>query len=229
MRFASLLALLSIAVSCIAQSEKPCSAGPAVTLSDRDGVTEKVLSFSGSFGTRSAHVFLPHSRERVPGIVFSQSAIQYEDSQTDVIPFARALARVGAASIVIDGTIDWHTPNDDFKRPRKEFNCAAKWLAANVSLDPERLALGGPIKFGGEPIDCPEDGPVLCEAWIYVNYGWNEPMAVRATKLMKTVHGQLEITRLVTGSFHLKDVEPAWLLENAPPATQAGRSMPGQQ
>jgi hypothetical protein len=52
---------------------------------------------------------------------------------------------------MIDGIIDWHTPNDDFKRPWKEYNCAARWLMANANLDRERLAIGGPIKFEDEP------------------------------------------------------------------------------
>jgi hypothetical protein len=142
-----LLVLPLIATTCFAQSDKPCLAGPVATLSHRDGVTTKTVSF-GIIWQADRSRLLPDDTGPVPGIAFSYSSIQYEDSLTDLRPFARALARAGAASIMLDDTIDWHTPNDDFKRPWAEFNCAAKWLMATASLDPERLAIGGPIQFG---------------------------------------------------------------------------------
>lgn len=225
--WASLFALTILTIPAVAQSERPCVAGPAVTLSDRDGVTTKTVSFTGAFGKLTAHVFLPNITEPVPGIAFSYSSIQYPDSLTDLLPFARALARAGAASIMIDGTIDWHTPNDDFKRPSAEFNCAAQWLMASANLDPERLAIGGPIKFENAipfgPFCSSQKHP--CDPWVYVNYGFDDPMAVRATKLMKTPESQLHITPLVTNNFHLKEVELAWLLESASPPALAHRSI----
>lgn len=212
---ACLLSLLALAVICSAQSEKPCVASPAVTLSDVDGVTTKTVSFSGSFGKLTAHVFLADTAEPVPGIAFSQSAIQYADSRTDLLPFARALARAGASSIMLDGTVDWHTPNDEYKRPWNEFNCAARWLLANANLDRERLAIGGPIQFEDQPFYPSGSNPdASSQAWVYVDYGWNDPMAVRATKLMKTPQDQLHMTHLVTHHFHLKEVELAWLMES---------------
>ena len=74
--WACLLVLPLIATTCFAQSDKPCLAGPVVTLSNRDGVTTKTVSFTGSFGKRTAHVFLPDTTEPVPGIAFSYSSIQ---------------------------------------------------------------------------------------------------------------------------------------------------------
>jgi hypothetical protein len=226
--WAYILALIVISAPSFAQSEKPCLVGPTATLSDRDGVTTKTVSFTGAFGNLTAHVFLPDITEPVPGIAFSYSSIQYVDSLTDLRPFARALARAGAASIMIDGSIDWHTPNDDFKRPWTEFNCAAQWLMANANLDPERLAIGGPIKFGQELPFCPSETERTCDPWIYVNYGFDDPRAVRATELMKTPQSQLHITSLVTGSFRLKDVQLAWLLDSAPPAALTQRSVGNQ-
>jgi hypothetical protein len=76
-------------------------------------------------------------------MAFSHPSIQYADALTDLLPFARALARAGAASIMIDGTIDWRTPNDDSKRPWQEVSCAAQWLMANANVDGQGLAFGG--------------------------------------------------------------------------------------
>lgn len=213
--WARLFSLVLFAGICMAQPDKPCVASPAVTLSDADGVTTKTVSFSGSFGKLSAHVFLPDTAEPVPGIAFSQSTIQYADSRTDLLPFARALALAGASSIMLDGTVDWHTPNDDYKRSWSEFNCAAQWLMANANLDRERLAIGGPIQFEDQPFYSKGSNPdASSQAWIYVNYGWNDAMAVRATKLMKTPQDQLQMAHLVTLHFHLKEVELAWLSES---------------
>ena len=151
--FSSFVIVLAI-ISSGAQTIPTCKAGAASTIDDRDGVTVSVISFQGPFGPQTAHVFVPDTAEPVAGIAFSHSSIQYADSLTDLLPFARAMARAGAASIMIDGTIDWRTPNDDSKRPWEEVSCAAQWLTANANLDRQRLALGGPITEGGDPF-CP--------------------------------------------------------------------------
>src|SRR6516165_7966149 len=105
-RWVSVLSVLALAGFCLAQTEEACVASPAATVSHGDHVIAKTVLFTGDFGKMTAHVFLPDTTQPVPGIAFSQSAIQYSDSQTDLLPFARALARAGAASIMIDGTID---------------------------------------------------------------------------------------------------------------------------
>jgi len=222
------LLLLSVG-PCIAQSDEPCAPGPATTISDRDGVTAKALTFAGSSGKFSAYVFLPDTAKPVPGIAFSHSAIQYSDSRTNLLPFARALARAGAASIVLDGTVDWHTPNDDSKRPWRQVRCELQWLIANANLDLESLAIGGPIVLNAdsyEPV-CPATSGRPCyEPWIYVNFGWNSPVELRTTEWMKTPRGQLQMTPLVTGSFHLQDVQLSWLLDTVfaePTSTQAAQ------
>jgi len=92
---ACVLSLLILVAVCAAQSDEPCISGPAITVSDSDGVTTKTLTFSGSFGKLNAHVFLPDTSKSVPGVAFSHSAIQYADSRADLMLFARALARAG--------------------------------------------------------------------------------------------------------------------------------------
>ena len=222
-----LLALPIVSGTCLAQSSPTCEAAPAVTIDDREGVTVETLSFRGSFGKRTAHVFIPETAEPVAGVAFSHSSIQYADSLTDLLPFARAVARAGAASVMLDGTIDWHTPNDDAKRPVTEVNCAAQWLMANANLDLDRLAMGGPIKLE-DPSErlpfCPEPDRQPCgQPWVYVGFGWANPIEIDVTELMKTPQGQLQVTRLLTDTFHLKEVQLEWLLENVLPKALAQR------
>jgi len=47
---------------------------------------------------------------------------------------------------------------------------------ATANLDPERLAIGGPIQLGHELSFCPCETERECDTGIYVNYGWNEPV-----------------------------------------------------
>jgi hypothetical protein len=219
--FSPFLVIALVSVSCVAQSVPTCKADAASTIDDRDGVTARVVSFQGSSGKLTAHVFVPDTTEPVPGIAFSHSSIQYADSLTDLLPFARAMARAGAASIMIDGTINWRTPNDDSKRPWQEVRCAAQWLTANANLDGQRLAFGGPITENREPF-C---GPETCggQAWFYFNFGSTSvPHGISVTELMKTPQGQLKLTKLPEG-FHLKPVKLEWLMDDALPISVARR------
>ena len=223
-RFAPILISALLVGVAVAQSGSACKAGPASKIDDRDGLTVETVSFQGSFGRLSAHVFVPDTADPVPGIAFSHSSIQYTDSVTDLLPFARAMARAGAASIMIDSAIDWRTPNDDSKRQWTEVACAAQWLMANANLDLDRLAIGGPIKLKGDPF-CPLGlGTQPCgQSWIYINFGWASPIEIHVTELMKTPQGQLWVTPVLTDSFHLKEVQLEWLLEHVSPSTLARR------
>lgn len=220
------LFVFAVAGSSFAHTAPTCTASLAVTIDDREGVTVKTVSFHGPRGPLSAYVFVPDTEEPVAGIAFSQSAIQYADSRTDLRPFARALALAGAASIMLDGTIDWHTPNDDSKRPMSELACAANWLLANAKLDLDRLAIGGPLRVGGlikdEPF-CPVPDKQPCgNPWFYINFGWASPREILYTEKMKTPQGQLWMTRLPK-DFYLKDVKLEWLTESVLPSQAARR------
>jgi hypothetical protein len=216
---------LAITGICVAQTEPVCKATSAVKIDDREGVTFKTVSFQGPLGPLSAYVFLPDTEESVAGIAFSQSAIQYSDSRTDLRPFARALARAGAASIMVDGTIPWPMPNDDAKRPMAELACAADWLLANANLDVHRLAIGGPIKTDG-PIRiedapfCPgsDKQPCANPVW-YINFGWAGPHEIRYTEMMKTPQGQLRYLLIPNfpKALGLKEVRLEWLMESVLP------------
>jgi hypothetical protein len=226
-RFAPFLLLafltgLSMAQSNPTRPTAACTAGPVSTIDDRDGVTIKTISLRGDFGRVDAHIFLPDTPDPVAGIAFSYSSIQYADSRTDLLPYARTLARAGAASIMIDGPIEWRTPNNDSKRPVSEMACAAEWLMANANLDFERLAVGGPIKRGSDPFCAVSDREPCGQAWFHLNFGWNGDIEAHFTDLMKTPKGQLWFTRLPE-AFHLKEVKLAWLTEDALPKAMAQR------
>jgi hypothetical protein len=98
-----------------------------------------VIEKSGKVG---ATVFIPDGNEPLPAIVFSHSAIHGPNNDTDLLRFAWALARAGAASIVLDGVIDWQSgPNDDSIRPPEFQFCAGQWLLSHCGIERSGHAL----------------------------------------------------------------------------------------
>jgi hypothetical protein len=95
-----------------------------------------------------ATVFIPDGSGPLAGIVFSHSAIHSPSNDTDLRRFAWALARAAAASIVLDGAIDWQSPNDESIRPPEFQFCAGQWLLQHVNLDLTRAADAGNHKVG---------------------------------------------------------------------------------
>src|SRR5262249_38187581 len=110
----------------------------------RDGIAVSEVTFASPSGPVTAHAFVPDSDKPVPGIVFSHSAIRSYKGVTDLLPFARAIARPGGASIVLDWAVAWEPLDDEANRSRSVMSCAAKWLESHVSLDPEHVGYAGP-------------------------------------------------------------------------------------
>src|SRR5262249_37902893 len=152
-----IVAILVLSSICCAADIPPCKIGTSHVVGHADGVSIYRVSVPKSSGGEvSASAFIPDSQEPVPGIIFTHSAIQGLSARTDLLRFASALARAGAASIVLDGTIEWLTPNEDFKKPEAwTLACAGQWLFVNTKLDRERLAIAGPQNIlGGHPPLC---------------------------------------------------------------------------
>jgi hypothetical protein len=94
-----------------------------------EGITVQRLTVMEKSGNVGATVFIPDGNELLPSIVFSRSAIHGPNHDADLLRFAWALARAGAASIVLAGVINWKSgPNDDSIRPPEFQFCAGQWL-----------------------------------------------------------------------------------------------------
>ena len=100
------VAVLALVSTCAAQSPV-CKADNPSTVEHREGITLRRVSFVEPTGKIGASVFIPDSRAPVPGIIFSHSSARDPDGRWDVLRFAWALARAGAASIILDGTLEW--------------------------------------------------------------------------------------------------------------------------
>jgi len=102
------IVILSLFGTCAAQKH-PCRFGSTSDIGHVDGIIVKRLIVVEKSGKVGAAVFIPDGNEPLPSIVFSHSAIHGPTNDTDLLRFAWAMARAGAASIVLDGVINWQS------------------------------------------------------------------------------------------------------------------------
>src|SRR5262249_512789 len=207
-----LLLMSALAYTCSAQFV-PCKDGKLSTVGHAEGITFQRISFVERDTEIGASVFIPDSKEPVPGIVFSHSAIHGVKNQTDLTRFALAMARAGAASIVLDGTIEWQAPNDGSKRPPHVMACAGQWLLLNANLDKERLAVAGVLGpwGGGDPPICQPGERPCWHPKLWINFGQSSPVELVNTDAMLTLGGQLRMARSAQRHLRLAEVQPSWL------------------
>jgi hypothetical protein len=176
---------------------------------------------SGKIG---ATVFIPDGNEPLPSIVFSHSAIHGPNNDADLLRFALALARAGAASIVLDGVINWQSgPNDDSIRPPEFQFCAGQWLFENLSLDLTRTAEAGTQKLGWIDNEVSRRGVERsgkARCWpggVWLDFGQTGQAESRNTDEMLTLKGQIFMAQFAQRHLKLKDINPEWLTETAQP------------
>jgi hypothetical protein len=169
-------------------------------------------------GEVKATVFIPDIDDPIPGIVFSHSAIHGADRNADLLHFAWALARAGAASIILDGNIEWQSPNDESARDPHLMACAGQWLLLHAKLDRHRLAVAGPSGWGGGDTPLCRVGESPC--WVpslWLGFGQTSPAEFQNTEHMLTPKGQLAMAQFAQRHFKLREIETEWLANTFEP------------
>jgi len=208
LRFA--VAFFAVASTCVAQFA-PCKVSKPSTLDRRDRITELGLSFLEPSGPQKAHAFVPDSDTPIPGIVFSHSSIHNANTRVDLVRFARGLALAGATSIILDGTIEWETPNNDSKQAYHLTACAGNWLLQNVDLDRQRLAHAGPGAWvGSGGYYCLEGESPCYHVRAGLLFGLTPEGEFRNTEAMLTSQGRLQMARWMQRELDLKEINPEW-------------------
>lgn len=218
--FALSIAILSLLATCTAQRLHPCRFSGTSEVGHTQGIDVQRVAVIEPDKEVQATVFIPDGGEPLPGIVFSHSAIHGSSNNTDLLRFAWALARAGAASIVLDGVIDWQSPNDESIRPPEFQFCAGLWLLQHVNLDPTRTADAGNHKVGWIDNDVSpcglESGKARCwPGGMWLDFGQIGQAESRNTDLMLTLEGQLWMARFAQKYLKLQEVKPEWLTETA--------------
>src|SRR5271169_5165235 len=102
---ASCFMMLTLAATCTAQHLHPCEFSATSIVGHNEHITIQKVTVIEKSGKVEATVFIPDGDDSLPGIVFTHSAIHGPYDNADLLRFAWALARAGAASIVLDGAI----------------------------------------------------------------------------------------------------------------------------
>jgi len=215
------VAILGLLASCTAQKLHPCRFSGTSEVSHTEGIDVRRVAVIEPTKQVQATIFIPDGDEPVAGIVFSHSVIHGSSSDTDLLRFAWALARAGAASIVLDGTIDWLSPNDESIRPPEFQFCAGQWLFQHVNLDPTRAVDAGNRKIGWRDNDVTNCGLELsgkARCWpggMSMGYGQIGQAESHNTDLMLTLEGQMRMAQFAQKHLKLKEVKAEWLTEAA--------------
>lgn len=199
------------------QNFTPCKFSPSTSVDVSNGIEVRRVSIADNQTDYGATVFLPASDKPTPGILFSHSAMKGAEGSADLLRFAYALARAGAASIVLDGTMSWNPADAGSKSSNQRsphlLACAGQWLLLNAPIDRDRLATAGyrGLWGGGATPGC-MPGEVPC--WndiVYLNFGESADHETGNTKLMLTRAGQLEFANFAQRHLGLQPIQPAWL------------------
>lgn len=213
------LATFTLVATATAQKLHPCAFSGTSTIGQSEKITIQRVALIEKKTRVEATIFIPNGTEPLPGIVFTHSAIHGSVSNTDLLRFAWALARAGAASIILDGAIEWQAPNDDSIRPTEFQFCAAQWLFQNVNLDLHRLANAGNFHIGWIPDDlsqCGIETSGKARCWpggLDVGFGQTSPVESRNTDFLLTPEGEMRIARVIQKELGLKEIDPAWFTE----------------
>lgn len=218
------IVVLSLFGTCAAQQLHRCKFSGTSDIGHVKGITVQRLAVIEKKEKVGATVFIPDGNEPLPSIVFSHSAIHGPNNDTDLLRFAWALARAGAASIVLDGVINWQSgPNDDSIRPPEFQFCAAQWLLQSLRLDLTRTADAGNQKLGAIDNDvsrCGVERSGKARCWpggLWLDFGQTGEAESRNTDEMLTLKGQVAMAEGVQKHIKLKEFKPEWLTETVEP------------
>ena len=201
----TLVFLTTVSIAQIAQFP-PCKFAEATTVGSSDGITVSRVKIVEASGPVGATVLIPRAERPIPGMLLTHSAIDGPDSHADLLHFAQAMARAGAASIVLDGDLNWKQGTENNARTPHLMSCAGQWLLEYANLDPRRLVLAGPPgRWGGG--DTPTCMPGETPCWNPIgllHFG----MSPSLTNKMLTTEGQYELARVVARWVKLGALQP---------------------
>lgn len=193
---------------------KPCKFTDASTISRKGGITVRRVGVVEDSGETGGTVLIPDSDVPLPGALISHSSIHGPTSTADLVRFGWALARAGAAVIVLDGTLEWNPPSDESVREPHLMACAGQWLLLNTKLDRHRLLIVGTQgRWGGgdTPLCQPGEKPCFVPTGA-VGLGETWGVAESAnTDQMLTAEGRLEEAQWAQRHLRLRQVKPEWL------------------
>jgi hypothetical protein len=213
-RYSLLAAVFVLSLSATA-TEKPkdqvCSISTPVTVEHRDKVTVQTISFLDvsplAPGEKrevvNAHVYLPDGDGPFPIILFSHSAIHANKGTSDLLPYAFGMAHAGAASIVLDRTIQREPYDEASNKDASVMDCASHWLVTNVKFNGRFGTIG---MYGGSWSGIHQ---LRSDAYSSVGVGWMGPAERINTEYLLSDENYFSSAKWLAR--HLKlNVDPSW-------------------
>ncbi len=197
----------------------PCRFTDTSTVEHKESIAIHRISITESSGVFGATAFIPDGDGELPGALFSHSSIHGSETDANLTSFAWALAKAGAAAIVIDGTIRWQSPINESVPDPHLLACAGRWLVIQARLVPVperserwRAVFVGTLGHwgGGDTPFCREGQPCFRSSCI-VGMGAAGPAEWTTTNRMLTSQGQLYFARWVQRHLNLNEIKPEWL------------------
>lgn len=208
------VALFALSSTCGAAGFTPCKFSEASTIGHAQGITVRHVGVIEGDREIDATVFIPDAHEHFPGVLVTHSSIQGPASTVNLLRFAWALTRAGAASMVLNGTIEWQVPNDQSARDPHVIACAGQWLVIHANLDRHRLLLVGPQgRWGGGDTPFCQTGELPCfKPNANIGLGQTGVAESANTNLMLSPpSGALALARWAQKDLGLAEINPEWL------------------
>lgn len=207
------VALLALSSTCAA-GFTPCKFSEASTIGHTQGITVRHVGLIEADKEIDATVFIPDADQHLPGVLVTHSAIQGHAFAVSLLRFAWALSRAGAASMVLNGTIEWQVPNDQSARDPHVMACAGQWLFGHANLDRQRLLLVGPQGHwgGGDTPFCQIGEHPCFQPKANIALGQTGMAGSANTNLMLSPPGgALALARWAQKDLGLAEINPEWL------------------
>lgn len=210
----TLVFVTTVAIAQIAQFT-PCKFAEATTVGSSDGLTVSRVTIVEASGAVGATVLIPRAERPMPGMLLTHSAIDGPDNRADLLHFARAIARAGVSSIVLDGDLHWKQGTERNERAPHLMSCAGQWLLEHANLDSRQLILAGPPgRWGGgdTPACMPGERPCWNPNGGVLHFGASASL----TNKMLTAEGQYELARTVARWVKVGALQPEWFAVSTP-------------
>jgi hypothetical protein len=216
LRSAVVIGLLS---TCMAQFPPfpPCRFTDTSTVEHKESIAIHRISITESSGVFAATAFIPDGDGELPGALFSHSSIHGGETDANLASFAWALAKAGAAAIVIDGTIQWQSPINESVPDPHMLACAGRWLVIHARLVPVRserwraVFVGTLGRWGGGNTPFCREGQPCFRSSCILGLGTVGPAEWTNTDRILTSRGQLDLARWVQTHLNLNEIKPEWL------------------
>jgi hypothetical protein len=211
-----LLALLAVG-SAAQVTETKCVASNVLAIESEYGITVQTLTLTEldsntnsprKTRTVTARAYIPETEHELPAVAFSHATIHSHQGTASLLPFANALARTGAAVIVMDRTLELEPYNETAIQDRSLSDCAWRWLQGRVRLNGRITTIGNSYL---PPFMDVYNGDRVNQVPMFVGLGLRGLAERTNTERIRTEAGQYHLSTHIATVLKLAPIKSGWL------------------